>query len=114
VVAVALSAGSVAVAGPAGAQSSAPVQPVTALCTRAQKQWARLARANTTTKAAFERARSLQNQLVRAGRVGLAHRLDARLLYLRALHAHYLNRVARIATRVQGRCSASPPQLVSY
>jgi hypothetical protein len=114
-VVVALAAGSVALAVPAGAQTRRPVRPAgAAACARAQRQFARLVNANAKTKAAFTRAQTLQNALLRAGRVGLAHRLDARLTYLRSLHTAYVNRVAAIAARIQGRCSANPPQLVSY
>jgi len=114
-VVVALAAGSVALAVPAGAQTPRPVRPAgTAVCARAQRQFTRLVNANAKTKAAFTRAQTLQNTLLRAGRVGLAHRLDARLTYLRSLHTAYVNRVAAIAARIQGRCSTNPPQLVSF
>jgi len=115
VVVVALGAGGVALAVPAAAQAPRPLRPANgALCTQAQQRWARLVTADARTKAAFDKAQSLQNRLIRAGRAGLAHRLDARLTYLRALHTAYVDRVAAIAARVQGRCSASPPQLAGF
>jgi hypothetical protein len=115
IVVVALLAGSVALAGPAGAQAPDPARPASsAICARAQRQWARLVSANAKTKTAFARAQSLQNRLIRAGRVRLAQRLDARLTYLRSLHTADVARVSAIAARIQGRCLGGPPDLVGF
>ena len=97
----------VVVAAPVGAEARrAP--PV---CARAQAQWARIVASNARVKAAFERASALRAQLNRSGRTQLGHRLDTRLQYLQSLHANLVARVALIAARVQGRCSAQPPVL---
>src|SRR5713226_1778975 len=99
---VALTAGCVVgLAGPAGAHQSLPSRP--RLCVRAENQWSRLVAANDRAKAAFAKALALQNRLIRAGRVGVAHRLDARLAHLRAIHTALVARAEALATRVEGR-----------
>jgi hypothetical protein len=102
----------VGVAGPAAAQSASP--PQAAICVRAGRQWDRLVAANQTAKAAFTKAQALQNRLIRAGRVVVAHRLDQRLAHLRTVHAALLVRVQAIATRIQGRCAARAPTLTAF
>ncbi len=109
----ALTAGSVVgFAGPAGAHSSLPTRP--RLCVRVENQWSRLAAANDRTKAAFDKALALQNRLIHAGRVAVAHRLDARLAHLRAIHAALVARVDALATRVRGRCSDRAPTFTDF
>ncbi len=108
-----LAAAGLASAAPAGAQP-APTRGGAAACARAERQWSRLVTANTRARAAFAKAQALQNGLIANGRARLASRLDVRLAYLRSLHNTYTNLVSAIALRVQGRCSASPPQLPSY
>jgi hypothetical protein len=98
-------------AQPAATPNAARVLPV---CTRAHNQWARLVTANKRASIAFNRAQSLQNQLLRQGRTTLAHRLDTRLAYLRQAHTLLVSRVQAIATRVQGRCTERPPDLTSF
>src|SRR5258708_13025661 len=71
----ALTAGCVVgLADAAGAQQGLPSRP--SLCVRAENQWSRLVVANDRAKAAFAKALALQNRLIRAGRGGVAHRLD--------------------------------------
>jgi len=78
-VVVALAAGSVALAVPAGAQTRRPVRPAgAAACARAQRQFARLVNANAKTKPRSP-GPDAPERTPPAGRVGLAHRLDARL-----------------------------------
>ena len=115
-VVVVLATAGVALAVPAAALSGRSSTRVAAAapCARAQRLWARLLTANTKAKAAFTKAQALQNRLIRSDRARLAQRLDVRLAYLRSLHTRYVNLVATIEARIQGRCSASPPQLVSY
>jgi hypothetical protein len=102
----------VGVAGPAAAQSTSPSQ--APICVRAERQWDRLVAANQTAKAAFARAQALQNRLIRAGRVVVAHRLDQRLAHLRAVHAALVVRVQAIAARIRGRCSGRRPTLGDF
>src|ERR1700686_3598732 len=102
----------VGVAGPAAAQSTSPSQ--AAICVRAGRQWDRLVAANQTAKAAFTKAQALQNRLIRAGQVVVAHRLDQRLAHLRTVHAALVVRVQAVATRVQGRCAAHAPTLPNF
>jgi hypothetical protein len=102
----------VGVAGPAAAQGAGPSR--AAICVRAGKQWDRLVAANQHAKAAFANAQALQNRLIRAGRVVVAHRLDGRLAHLRAIHAALVVRVQAIATRIQGRCPARAPTLTAF
>jgi hypothetical protein len=109
VVAITAALSLVGVAGPAAAQSAAPSR--AGICVRAEQQWTRLVAANRLAKVAFARAQALQNQLVRAGRVVVAHRLDQRLAHLRAIHAALVTRAQAIAARVQGRCPDHPPTL---
>ncbi len=106
----------VAPAGPAAAQSTpTPNHPRAAtLCARVHNQWARLVAANKRATAAFNRAQTLQNRLLHQGRTSLAHRLDARLAYLRQAHALLVSRVNLIAARAQGRCSEQPPNLPGF
>ena len=109
----ALSAGCVVgLAGPAGAHQGLPSRP--RLCVRVENQWARLVAANDRAKTAFDKALALQNRVIHAGRVGVAHRLDARLGHLRAIHAALVARVEALATRVQGRCSDRAPTLNAF
>jgi hypothetical protein len=112
VVAVTAALSLAGVAGPAGAQSAPPSR--AGICVRAEQQWARLVVANRQAKAAFARAQALQNRLLRAGRVVVAHRLDQRLAHLRAIHAGLVARVQAIAARVQSRCSDRPPALSDF
>jgi hypothetical protein len=112
VVAVAATLSLVAAAGPAAAQTASPSR--TGICVRAEQQWARLGAANRQAKAAFARAQALQNRLVRAGRVVVAHRLDQRLAHLRSIHAALVARAEAIAARVQGRCADRPPTLSDF
>jgi hypothetical protein len=112
VVAVTAALSLAGVAGPAVAQSIPPSR--TGICVRAEQQWARLVVANRQAKAAFARAQALQNRLLRAGRVVVAHRLDQRLAHLRAIHAALVARVQAIAARVQSRCSDRPPALSDF
>jgi hypothetical protein len=102
----------VGVAGPAAAQSALPSR--AGICVRAEQQWARLVAANRQAKAAFARAQALQNRLLRAGRVVVAHRLDQRLAHLRAIHTALVTRAQAIAARVQGRCPDRPPTLSAF
>lgn len=111
-VVVALALGVVAVASPAGARTAAPS--ADAVCTRAARQWTRLVTLNGRAKTAFARAQALQTRLIRAGRVGVAHRLDQRLAHLRSIHATLVTRVQAIAARVQGRCSDRAPTLSAF
>jgi hypothetical protein len=112
VVAVTAALSLAGVAGPAAAQSAPPSR--AGICVRAEQQWARLVIANRQAKAAFARAQALQNRLLRAGRVVVAHRLDQRLAHLRAIHAALVARVQAIAARVQSRCSDRPPALSDF
>jgi hypothetical protein len=112
VVAVTAALSLVGVGGPAAAQSTTPSR--AAICVRAEQQWGRAVAANRLAKAAFARAQALQERLVRAGRVVVAHRLDQRLAHLRAIHAALVARVQVIAARVQGRCSDRPPALSAF
>jgi hypothetical protein len=96
-------------AGPAEAQRASPSR--AGICVRAENQWGRLVVANQQAKAAFAKAQALKNRLIRAGRVGVAHRLDQRLAHLRAVHAALVARVAAIAGRIRGRCPDRPPTL---
>lgn len=98
----------IGVAGPAGAENRPATRPV---CVRVETQFARVVAANSHVKAAFDKAQALQNRLVRAGRVTLAHRLDTRVAHLRALHAALVTRLAVIAARAQGRCPEKAPTL---
>ncbi len=109
VIAVTLSV--VAVAAPAQAQTRSPT-PVA--CTRAAREWTRLVSLNQQAKTLYARAQTLQNRLLRAGRVVVAHRLDQRLAHLRAVHTMLVARVQAIATRIQGRCSGRAPTLTSF
>jgi hypothetical protein len=102
----------VGVAGPAAAQSAPPSR--AGICVRAEQQWTRLVAANRQAKAAFARAQALQNRLLRAGRVVVAHRLDQRLAHLRAIHAAVVARAQAIAARVQGRCPDRSPTLSDF
>jgi hypothetical protein len=102
----------VGVAGPAGAQTARPSR--AAICVRAERQWDRVVVANQRAKVAFTKAQALRNQLIRAGRVVVAHRLDGRLAHLRAVHAALVARVQVIATRIQGRCPARAPTLTAF
>jgi hypothetical protein len=112
VVAVTATLSLVGVAGPAAAQSAPPSR--AGICVQAEQQWARLVAANRQAKAAFTRAQALQNRLLRAGRVVVAHRLDQRLAHLRAIHAALVARVQAIAARVQGRCPDRSPTLSDF
>jgi hypothetical protein len=103
---------SLGAAGPAGAQPASPSR--AGICARAENQWGRLVVANQHAKAAFAKAQALQNRLIRAGRVGVAHRLDQRLAHLRAVHVALVARVAAIAGRVQGRCPDRAPTLGDF
>ncbi len=100
-------------AGPAGA-ASAPARPGPAICARVQNQFARIVATNHRAKAAFQRASALQARLARRHRAQLAHRLDARLEYLRDVHTTLVARVSAIAARIDGVCSLAPPTLDSY
>jgi len=102
----------VAVAPPAEARTTSPS--ADAVCTRAERQWTRLVTLNRRAKNAFAEAQALQNRLIRAGRVGVAHRLDQRLAHLRSIHATLVTRVQAIATRVHGRCSDRAPRLSAF
>ena len=103
-----------ALASPALAAPN-PTRPRAALCTRVQRQYTRLARANARAKAAFTKAEALRTQLVQAGRTLLARRLDVRIAYLRSLHSAYAAGVAAVTARAAGRCSGvSPPQLPGF
>lgn len=105
----------VAATGPAAAAATGlPARPGSVACARAQAQWARITKLNQRAKTAFARAQALANQLLRRGRANLAHRLDARFAYLRQVHQTLVDRVATIAARIAGRCSAAPPQLLGY
>ena len=97
----------------AATRAATPV-PGPAPCARARTQWAGLAEANRRAKRAFVRAEALQAQLLRAGRAPLAHRLDARLRYLRQLHTFLVTRVDTIAGRIAGACSDRPPVLRGF
>jgi hypothetical protein len=103
----------VTVAGPAGAQSRPPSRGA-GICARADHQWARLVAMNQRAKTAFEKAQAFRNRLIRAGRVGIAHRLDTRLAHLRQIHATLVARAEAVAARVQGRCSDRPPTLSAF
>jgi hypothetical protein len=112
VVAITAALSLVGVAGPAAAQSAPPSK--AGICVRAEQQWTRVVAANRLAKAAFARAQALQNRLLRAGRVVVAHRLDQRLAHLRAVHAALVARAQAIAARVQGRCADHPPTLSDF
>jgi hypothetical protein len=112
VVAITAALSLVGVAGPAAAQSAPPSR--AGICVRAEQQWTRLVAANRQAKAAFARAQALQNRLLRAGRVVVAHRLDQRLAHLRAIHAALVARAQAIAARVQGRCPDRSPTLSDF
>ena len=105
-------AGGGALTAPAGAHQGLPSRP--GPCIRAENQWARLVAANSRAKEAFDKALALQNRLIHAGRVGIAHRLDARLAHLRAIHTALVARAETVATRVQGRCSDRAPTLSDF
>jgi hypothetical protein len=100
-------------AGPvAAAPTTRPASPP--VCTRVRNQWTRIVINNNRAKNAFQRASALQDRLERQHRLLLAHRLDARLQYLRDLHTTLVARVGAIAARVDGACSLTPPVLDSY
>ena len=101
-------------AAPAGAATPAARSPRPGLCVRVRNQWARLVVANKRAKTAFEKASALRDRLRHGGRANLAHRLDARLQYLRQIHVLLVDRVQLVAARASGVCSDRPPVLDSY
>jgi hypothetical protein len=106
---MAVAAAASALLGP-GPASAAPL-PRAGVCARADRQWARVVAIDKRTKTAFAKAQALQERLIRAGRPGVAHRLDIRLEHLRQLHAELVNRAAVIAARVRGQCPDRSPSL---
>ena len=103
---------SLAAAPVAAAPSVRPAAPPA--CTRVRNQWARIVSNNHRAKAAFQRASALRDRLLAQHRLALAHRLDARLQYLRDLHTTLVARVRAMVARVGGVCSLTPPALDGF